>query len=71
MAIILNKLTKYINKPPNSPNKKVAFKLPEKAIIKDKNKIIILNELHPSIILETYSPFNMNFIDNSSVLCST
>ena len=61
----------YINTLPNKPNKNVALKLPEKAIIKDKNKIITLNALHPSIILDTYSPFKINFIDNSFVFCST
>jgi hypothetical protein len=49
----------------------VDFTGPEKAMINAKNNIIILIELHPSIILETYFPFILNFMDNSSVCCST
>ena len=42
----------YIKKLPKIPNKTVALTGPEKAMIKAKNKIIILKELQPSMILE-------------------
>lgn len=44
---------------------KVVLNLPAKAIIKDKNKIIILIALQPSMILATNFPLIMIFIDGS------
>lgn len=43
-----------MSKLPNKPNNTVFFNDPEKAIINDRNKMITLIELHPSMIRETY-----------------
>ena len=47
----------------------VAFRLPAKAIINDKNKITTLIELQPSTIGTAYTSPTKKIIDNSSLLC--
>ena len=50
---------------PIIPKMTVALKVPVKAIINVKNKIMILIELQPSTILAAYTSTTKNFIDNS------
>lgn len=60
------RLKAYIMMLPAKPNNIVVFNFPEKAIIKDKNNIITLTPLHPSMILAIYFPLIITFIEGSS-----